>query len=399
MTETAVHLDLTRMLGRAGRAAPTGIDRWDRAVAIRLLDGVPELRLVPVVQVGGRLRHLPRAAGLIAAAAEGRETAWGGMRQALARATRPVQGPGIWLTLSHHGLEDPQVWAQAGRLGLRPVVYLHDLIPIRHPSTTRPEQPARHALRLRHAVDGAAHLLCPSRAVATELAAWIGTRHPSPPPVTVLPPGLEPWAMQTAQADRRDGPLVMLGTLEPRKGHDLLPGLWRDWTDAPRLTLIGARGWRGTEIADRLSRTPELAGRLRMIGPAPDTVLAREITQARSLILPSRAEGWGMPVAEALSLGTPVICTDLPALREASQGRATLLPLPDRPETVSLWRRAVSDIPPAAPPVTRQGWDARLMPLWDLLRTAQASHTDAAAALAGPDDPADSLARRSRRWL
>jgi alpha-1,3-rhamnosyl/mannosyltransferase len=58
------------------------------------------------------------------------------------------------------------------------------------------------------------------------------------------------------------------------------------------------------------------------LGFVPDNDLPALVAGARALVLPSFAEGFGLPVLEAQAAGTPVACSDLPALREASGGVA-----------------------------------------------------------------------------
>ena len=128
---------------------------------------------------------------------------------------------------------------------------------------------------------------------------------------------------------------VAVGTLEPRKNLSML---LRIWTDAradgaplPALRLIGQRGW----ITRANSDTDRLLSHLRPdvvhLPGLADAALVEQVSGARALLLPTQAEGWGLPLAEACALGVPAIASDLPALREAAQGRAKFL-APDDPE-------------------------------------------------------------------
>jgi glycosyltransferase involved in cell wall biosynthesis len=71
----------------------------------------------------------------------------------------------------------------------------------------------------------------------------------------------------------------------------------------------------------------------------PDRLVAEYLLSARALLNPSFAEGFGLPVAEALSLGVPVICSDLPELREVGGLAPEFL----SPHNEEIWYRAISD--------------------------------------------------------
>jgi len=85
----------------------------------------------------------------------------------------------------------------------------------------------------------------------------------------------------------------------------------------PRLVIVGRRGWENEQVIDMLERCPGLKGHVEEVNHASDEHVHALLRGARALLLPSFAEGYGMPVAEALSVGTPVICSDLQALHEA----------------------------------------------------------------------------------
>jgi glycosyltransferase involved in cell wall biosynthesis len=67
------------------------------------------------------------------------------------------------------------------------------------------------------------------------------------------------------------------------------------------------------------------------------------IKKAQALLMPSFAEGYGLPIVEALSLGTPVVCSDIPVFREVSQKRALLISLLDGRG----WLKAIESLTPA----------------------------------------------------
>jgi len=114
---------------------------------------------------------------------------------------------------------------------------------------------------------------------------------------------------------------IMIGTIEPRKNHLLLLNVWRQLaTDlgdkAPHLIIVGQRGWENENILDLLDRSPQIRRTVREFNRLPDAEMGRLLSGARALLLPSFAEGYGLPIVEALVAGVPVICTPLEPFRE-----------------------------------------------------------------------------------
>ena len=129
--------------------------------------------------------------------------------------------------------------------------------------------------------------------------------------------------------------VVSVGTLEPRKN---LPTLLRSFdrlcarTGTPTadldLVVVGGRGWRDRELLAEIARR-KAGGRLHTLGYVPETDLVALYGGAEVLAYPSHFEGFGLPVVEAMACGTPVVTTDVPALREVAGGAAVLVPLGD----------------------------------------------------------------------
>ena len=114
---------------------------------------------------------------------------------------------------------------------------------------------------------------------------------------------------------------VMLGTIEPRKNHWLVLQLWRQLIErlgqaAPRLVIIGQRGWECENVVDLLERCEPLKGFVFEHSVCSDAELASWLHPAQALLFPSFTEGYGMPLVEALAIGLPVIASDLPVFRE-----------------------------------------------------------------------------------
>ncbi len=128
---------------------------------------------------------------------------------------------------------------------------------------------------------------------------------------------------------------LYVATIEPRKNHRLLLDLWQDLVvrlgpQTPRLVLVGQTGPMTGDLLAPLAQVPGLAAHVEHRTACPDEELAALIHDARALLMPSLAEGFGLPVVEALQVGTPVIASDLPVFREVAQGAACLVDPADR---------------------------------------------------------------------
>ncbi len=154
----------------------------------------------------------------------------------------------------------------------------------------------------------------------------IGTATPTPPT-----PSASPY-------------FVLIGTIEPRKNHLMVLSVWQALREAlgpatPRLVLIGRRGWLIQDEIDLLERSPALQGIVEERGTVSDRDVAAVLSGARALLLPSFAEGYGLPLAEALAAGVPVICSDIPVFREVGGAAPDYLD----PRDSAGWSDAVRD--------------------------------------------------------
>jgi alpha-1,3-rhamnosyl/mannosyltransferase len=132
-----------------------------------------------------------------------------------------------------------------------------------------------------------------------------------------------------------------VGTFEPRKNLPMLVRAWKYLYDVEQvrvpLVLCGAAGWHRTEL-DALLSEGEAAGWLINLGYVSDADLAAIYRRALFVCCPSLYEGFGLPVLEAMSAGTPVIASDIPVHREVA-GDAAVLLKPEHPEE---WAAAVA---------------------------------------------------------
>jgi glycosyltransferase involved in cell wall biosynthesis len=353
-----IALDLSRLLSRAGCATPTGIDRVELAYARHLLGsrhtacftarnaigGIGLLPAAPAAQFVGALGGLwrdgatPREAHRVATLAQRlrRDAMFGG--RALRHALRGARTTPVYLLVSHQNLDRPRpIAALKASTGVRFVCLIHDVIPLDFPQLTRPGQARRHHRRVAAVGALADSAIVNSAATSDALAAHIAP-NAREIPIVVAPLGIDLAAQPTPDIDE-PAYFVCIGTIEARKNHRLLLDVWQGLAaehghQTPRLKLIGQRGFSSERIAGRLA---SLHGLVTEHSDLSDTATAALLRGARALVFPSFAEGYGLPVAEALALGVPVLCSDLPALRETGGGVPEYLD----PADGAAWRDAI----------------------------------------------------------
>ncbi len=345
-------LDATRLVWRRWEGLrPTGIDRiclaWLAHYAPHAQAVIVQRRAKAILSVAASrtlFRLLAEHEGMSANRAGFRWRMAGFAARHGADLFRNLPGRGrIWLNAGHTGLNTPglDVWCRAA--DIKPVYLVHDLIPITHPQYCRAGEAERHHLRMR-AMLSTGHGLVANSSHTLEAVADFAGRHSLPmPPAIVAWPGTP--ALRAVGMDDVTGPpnFVVLGTIEGRKNHMLLLDVWEGlWSAsgsaAPRLTIIGRRGWACDDVLARLD-AGGFGTTIVEAGAVDDADIARLLSGARALLFPSHAEGYGLPLIEALGAGVPVIASDLPVFREIGQGVPELLP----PDDVAGWTSAILD--------------------------------------------------------
>lgn len=350
-----VLIDVTRLISRNWTARQSsGIDR----VCIAYLEHFRS-RALAVVQHRGVVRvfdarRSDRLFALLLGPAEGFR------RKLIAFAPGALADPVpeallsgmVYLNASHtdFDLSAHHDWIE--RSGVRPVYFIHDLIPVLHPEQTRPRAVARHLGRVRGALEHGAGIVTSSQVVARDLVDF--ARRES---LAMEPPLVAPIAGERFAGEVQSAPspyFLCVATIEPRKNHRLLFDIWRDLAarlgeETPRLVLVGQKGPLTGDILAPLT-DPAIAAHVEWRARCDDAELAALMAGARALLMPSLAEGFGLPLVEALAMGTPAIASDIPIFREIGQGAPLLLD----PSDSAAWANAiaamaVSPRPEAAP--------------------------------------------------
>lgn len=327
-----VLLDVTRLIALRWTARPAnGIDRVCLAY-LRHFGG----RAQAVVQHRGVIRALDRDASRRLfgdLACEGAPGARARLAMhlagALAGGGQPAPGS-VYLNVGHTDFDLPAHGEWSSCHALRAVYLIHDLIPILHPEHCRPHAVARHTGRVESALRCGAGLIVGSAAVADDLVAHAARSDLACPPVMVAPLAGARLAAGTPLPSAPAAYFLCVGTIESRKNHLLLLKVWerlaaRLGSAAPRLVIVGRWGSGSGPVRTALERSGKAGGLIEVIEDCGDTALAALMQGARAVLMPSLAEGFGLPMAEALTLGVPVIASDLRCFREVGQGIPWLL--------------------------------------------------------------------------
>lgn len=221
------------------------------------------------------------------------------------------------------------LWRERGII-IHFIVY--DLLPIFFPKYFMPRADEIHITWLKSIAKHAHSLICISESVANELHTWmketlIASRIPEVrffhlgADVNNSAPtkGMESDAETVLKQLREKQSFLMVGTIEPRKGHaqtlEAFELLWERGVDA-NLVIVGKGGWLVDELIEKLEKHPQLNKGLYWLRGISDEFLEKTYQVCSALIAASEGEGFGLPLIEAAQHQLPIIARDIPVFRE-----------------------------------------------------------------------------------
>ncbi len=234
---------------------------------------------------------------------------------------------------------------KAKKSGAGIVLVIYDIIPLSHPEFF----PRAINMRFREwflgAVQNADRIICISESVQKEIAAYLvnvpgGERLHGRVDFFHLGSALDniPGRAEISRKFPKDGCrlkrgfYISVGTVEARKNHkyllDAFDLVWERWPEAG-LCIIGKIGWLCEDVVERIIKHPLFGKKLFMLNDASDAELDFYYRNSKALIFASYAEGFGLPIAEAMLYGLPVIASDIPVHREVGKGHCSYFNLND----------------------------------------------------------------------
>ncbi|WP_308633154.1 glycosyltransferase family 1 protein [Massilia sp. R2A-15] len=220
------------------------------------------------------------------------------------------------------------------RMDCPQVATLHDALPISHPEWCNPRLRGMKNWLQRKAACKADHVIALSHFAIDELVSCFGI---DPRRVSVVPCGVDDGWMEEPDAGAvattlrehglRAGYYLSVGTLQPRKNVDRVLDAWLELPAALRaerqLVIVGAPGWRCETLVRRLQAAAQNGENVVWLNALTDgAALRRVYAGAGVFVFPSLYEGFGIPVAEAMAAGVPVIASNSSSLPEVSCGAA-----------------------------------------------------------------------------
>lgn len=326
--QNKIYIDISDL---AQRDLRTGIQRVTRSILCALQDNSPENYLIEPVYAS------QTCAGYYCAQAFVRRHRGGlegdGQKDNL---IEPQPGD-IFLGLDFVA---GVVTAQQGYLewmrnhGVRVYFVVYDLLPVKMPHAFLPGADVGHQkwLEIITGFDGA---ICISKAIADELSEWqcahgrkrsrqfeIGWFHLGADLENSVPTtGLPEDADQVLETLAQRTTFLMVGTIEPRKGHSqtlaALDLLWQEGADV-NFVVVGKQGWMTEALARQLRAHVEIGKRLFWLEGISDEYLEKIYGVSTCLIAASEAEGFGLPLIEAAQHKLPIIARDIPVFHEVA---------------------------------------------------------------------------------
>lgn len=247
------------------------------------------------------------------------------------------------------------------RQGVKFVFVVYDLLPILKPEWFNRRTNRNFVSWISSIIFFADSLICISNSLRFELSNWLNNKLPSAEnEITfgVMPlgadidasgpsKGMPPGAKQFLDCLRTRNSVLMVGTLEPRKGHeDILSAFELLWgkNEQVSLVFVGRAGWKTDALQKKIISHPLYEDKLFWLDDVSDEYLSQLYICSTGVIIGSKGEGFGLPLIEALNYKKPVLARDIPVFREIAGEAVTFFEVFDThsvAESISNWLKSI----------------------------------------------------------
>jgi hypothetical protein len=365
------------------------VRRWDRDHDVLLVGWDEAMTRLEVLPTAARDRVLGRDTATTTDAADGTDgTGRADGTGALAPGTVVVPWGGAFV-VPELAADPPRTTRLSTLFELTPArtgLIAYDCVPVTTAETCAPGMPGAFSRML--AAASRSDAIAPiSHSAAAEYRGWVrmlaSTGRPGPAvrpvPLPLVPPSGEVGQGGDAALLRWPGRhlVLVVGSHEPRKNHLAVLAaaetLWQEGLPF-HLVFIGGNAWRSERFTAELGRLAAVGRPVRSIRAVSDELLSTAYREARVLLFPSLNEGFGLPPAEALAVGTPVIVSGHGSLAEIAEGGGALTVDPrdddditDRLREVLLDDGLHARLSAAAAARPHGSWDDYASAAWDAL--------------------------------
>lgn len=239
-----------------------------------------------------------------------------------------------------HHQKQMQLWKSRG---VKQVFVIYDLLPLQHPEWFSARLVRAFRRWIRSVAILADQVFCISQQVRSDFEQFMLGRYGMQPgsiEALVFPMGSDVRHQSTSSglpddfsiklhAIRQGRSALMVGTVEPRKGHEQILEVFERLWDAgyeDKLLIVGKPGWMTKNLQRRIRENQRLNDRLFWFDNASDEVLNALYENCTGVIVASYAEGYGLPLIEALGRGKPVLARDLPVFHQFQTPQVSYFP-------------------------------------------------------------------------
>lgn len=242
----------------------------------------------------------------------------------------------LYLNFSYITIRDGSKHAELiKKLELESIYLIYDLIPIEFPEYMWNNNIFENHLKiLLGIIENNAQMIAISYSVKKQIEDVLNSLGLNSLPIAVIECGVSDNFIKNKiiNFDEKliENEISIVCTIEPRKNHAIILNAYRmllvrEVSNLPKLNIIGRRGWANEDTFRMLDNSPALKANISEYNNLNDGDVIKLIKKSKATFFPSFAEGWGLPIVESLSLGVPVVCSDIDVHLECSQGLAKFI--------------------------------------------------------------------------